>query len=178
MSNELEAKLRAAVKGALPTDMGRSKKVSVAALLRKIAAEYDGTAPTKATKKKYEAAGNAVLGKDTEELEKARSARNSLTSGVSTDDSETDAVVASAGKNAYRPEGSPLGCCMADPTSNGRMAWDFCVIMPLLAYLTLSMPFRMCFGNGEIPAAASSTHRYPTCPSPTKTRLPRQQRPR
>ena len=148
MGNELEAKLRAAVKGALPTDMGRSKKVAVAALLRKIAAEYDGTAPTKATKKKYEAAGGAIVGKDAEELEKTRSARNSLTGGVSMDDSETDAMVA-ASKNAYRPEGSPLGHCMADPTSNSRMAWDFCVIMPLLAYLTLSMPFRMCFGNGE-----------------------------
>jgi hypothetical protein len=149
----LDAKLRAAIKAALPTDMGRSKKVAVAALLRKIAAEYDGTAPAKATKKKYEAAGDAGVGKeDLDERLAVRASLNGLrhTSG-SGDDSEADAAVllnGLGGKNAYRAEGSPLGFCMADPTSNKRMAWDFCVIMPLLAYLTLSMPFRMCFGNG------------------------------
>jgi len=30
-----------------------------------------------------------------------------------------------------------------------KLAWDLGVITPLIAYLTLAMPFRMCFQNGN-----------------------------
>jgi hypothetical protein len=151
MSKELESKLRAAVQTVLPADMPKSKKVTAAGILRKIAAEVDGTAPAKATKKKFVAAGVASIGKadSMDDAERARlSSFEKLTSGVESEADEA-MLLNRSNKNAYRSEGSPLGYCMADPSANSRMAWDFFVIMPLLAYLTLSMPFRMCFGNGK-----------------------------
>ena len=45
-------------------------------------------------------------------------------------------------------------CLMANPQSGYRMSWDFAVIMPCLAYLTIMMPFRMCFGNEPPPDSA------------------------
>jgi hypothetical protein len=45
----------------------------------------------------------------------------------------------------------PPGFCMANPTSGYRMGWDFALIMPCLAYLTIVMPFRMCLGNEPVP---------------------------
>lgn len=151
MSKELEARLRTAVQTVLPTDLPKSKKNTAAGILRKIAAEIDGTAPAKATKKKYVAAGVASIGK-AESMDDAERARvRSLQKLGSEVESEADEAMLlhRSNKNAYRNEGSPLGYCMADPSANSRMAWDFFVIMPLLAYLTLSMPFRMCFSNGE-----------------------------
>mmetsp|Transcript_21226 Transcript_21226/g.27594 ORF Transcript_21226/g.27594 Transcript_21226/m.27594 type:complete len:450 (+) Transcript_21226:165-1514(+) len=36
---------------------------------------------------------------------------------------------------------------MFDPHDNKRLAWDFVFILPCLLYLTLVMPFRLCFMN-------------------------------
>ena len=41
--------------------------------------------------------------------------------------------------------------CMADPTSPGRMAWDFVLVIPLLAYLSIVMPFKLCMGYENAP---------------------------
>jgi len=43
-------------------------------------------------------------------------------------------------------KGRPQHTCMADPSHPRRMAWDFFVVIPLLAYLAVVMPFKMCFG--------------------------------
>ena len=40
---------------------------------------------------------------------------------------------------------------MADPTSPGRMAWDFVLVIPLLAYLSIVMPFKLCMGYENAP---------------------------
>ena len=34
-----------------------------------------------------------------------------------------------------------------DPTAPRRLAWDFVVILPLVVYLSVIMPFRICFAN-------------------------------
>jgi hypothetical protein len=39
---------------------------------------------------------------------------------------------------------------MWDPQTPGRMSWDFFLIIPLLVYLAVVMPFKMCF-NYESP---------------------------
>jgi hypothetical protein len=36
---------------------------------------------------------------------------------------------------------------MINPTKKFRMTWDLCLIMPFLLYLTVMMPFRLCFAN-------------------------------
>lgn len=36
---------------------------------------------------------------------------------------------------------------MINPTKKFRMTWDLCLIMPFLVYLTVMMPFRLCFAN-------------------------------
>jgi hypothetical protein len=65
-----EEAIRAAIAGTMPADPPKPKKVAVANLLRKIAAEYDGTAPgkSKASKKVKVSAGDAVAGADEDEL--------------------------------------------------------------------------------------------------------------
>jgi len=37
--------------------------------------------------------------------------------------------------------------CMVDPSSSQRLMWDFSVIMPCLMYLTIMMPYRLCFNH-------------------------------
>ena len=44
--------------------------------------------------------------------------------------------------------------CMANPHGHRRMAWDFAVIFPCLAYLTIVMPYRLCFHH-EVSANAA-----------------------
>ena len=138
-----EVKLRAAIKDALPENLQPKKKVQVAEMLRKIASEYDGLmckalVPLKkkgATKKKKVRAGDAVAGFsiDSVDLEEA---------------GDLDPAMRAA-TNPYGKDGAALGCFMADPQEPKRMMWDFMVIMPCLAYLTMMMPFRMTFNNGE-----------------------------
>ena len=36
---------------------------------------------------------------------------------------------------------------MINPKNKFRMIWDLGLIMPLLVYLTILMPFRLCFDN-------------------------------
>ena len=36
---------------------------------------------------------------------------------------------------------------MLSPVHTPRLAWDLAVITPLMAYLTIIMPFRICFNN-------------------------------
>jgi len=50
-------------------------------------------------------------------------------------------------QEAADQEQQKAGCLMFDPTTARRLSWDLCVILPLLAYLTVMMPFRMCFEN-------------------------------
>jgi hypothetical protein len=53
--------------------------------------------------------------------------------------------------------------CMWDPSSSSRLAWDFTVIMPCLVYLTIMMPYRLCFNHAvrttTKPAVLFTTHR-------------------
>jgi hypothetical protein len=42
------------------------------------------------------------------------------------------------------PEQTP-GTCMFDPFSSKRTAWDLLIILPCLMYLTVMMPYRLCF---------------------------------
>jgi|MDSY01.1.fsa_nt_gb hypothetical protein len=37
--------------------------------------------------------------------------------------------------------------CMINPKKRFRMFWDICLVMPLLLYLLVVMPFRLCFMN-------------------------------
>jgi hypothetical protein len=39
---------------------------------------------------------------------------------------------------------------MISPKGSFRLIWDFCVITPLLIYLAVMMPFRLCFANEPI----------------------------
>jgi len=145
-SKDLEEKIRAAIAGTMPADPPKAKKVAVANLLRKIAAEYDGTEPTKsrATKKKRQAAADAVVGLDDDEKEEALAAR------VSAEVDEKLLAAAVPLTNPFGRQNKPeLGFLMFDPQAPKRMMWDFAVIMPCLGYLTLIMPFRMCFANGN-----------------------------
>mmetsp|Transcript_29838 Transcript_29838/g.35188 ORF Transcript_29838/g.35188 Transcript_29838/m.35188 type:complete len:811 (-) Transcript_29838:159-2591(-) len=43
---------------------------------------------------------------------------------------------------------------MIEPNSRNKLAWDLGVITPLIAYLTLGMPFRMCFQNTAVGSMA------------------------
>ena len=168
-----EPKIRAALKEVVPADLKKKKLFEVASILRRIANEYDGgsgaatpVVSKKATRKVKERAGDAVVGLTDDELEAGRSkaVQGSRVNSVegTEDGDEEELVVAKGGRGAYRKEGPPLGCCMADPQSPKRMMWDFLVIMPLLAYLTIMMPFRMCFGNGAIKLSRVSPHHAPS----------------
>ena len=39
---------------------------------------------------------------------------------------------------------------MFDPTGSWRISWDIAIIMPILCYLTVMLPFRMCFENEPV----------------------------
>jgi len=43
------------------------------------------------------------------------------------------------------PYQSTKHACMFDPFSSHRTAWDLCFILPCLLYLTVMMPYRLCF---------------------------------
>lgn len=36
---------------------------------------------------------------------------------------------------------------MINPKGRFRLTWDFCIVTPLLLYLAVMMPFRLCFAN-------------------------------
>ena len=40
---------------------------------------------------------------------------------------------------------------MINPRNQFRMTWDIAIIMPLLVYLMVMMPFRLCFANEAKP---------------------------
>jgi len=40
---------------------------------------------------------------------------------------------------------------MINPKSSFRMTWDLAALLPLLLYLTVMMPFRLCFANDPKP---------------------------
>ena len=39
---------------------------------------------------------------------------------------------------------------MINPKNSFRMTWDLAVLLPLLLYLTIMMPFRLCFVNDPV----------------------------
>ena len=36
---------------------------------------------------------------------------------------------------------------MLNPRNKFRITWDLCIVFPLLIYLAILLPFRLCFGN-------------------------------
>jgi len=78
------------------------------------------------------------------------SAENVLSAATSeAGDMDMDGPGSGAPQNPYgQKKNQPEpGCLMFNPTSPGRLSWDFMVILPCLAYLTVMMPFRMTFAN-------------------------------
>ena len=63
--------------------------------------------------------------------------------------SKSDTILDNDREETLRQQTQPT--CMFDPNSSRRVAWDLGVILPCLAYLTIVMPFRLCFGNGTLP---------------------------
>lgn len=48
---------------------------------------------------------------------------------------------------AMRPQQMPQGPMMLNPRGSKRMAWDFGVVIPLLIYMIVLLPFRMLLNN-------------------------------
>ena len=89
------------------------------------------------------------------EPERQKSLDGFLTSDI---DEEAKARSAKEARKAFygvRGEAAKRSPCLFDPNSARRLSWDILVILPMLAYLTLAMPFQMCFGNGTFVSQSS-----------------------
>jgi len=100
--------------------------------------------------------GGVTMLKDTGRLESAAVIASPISSALpSASPSERELILrelgSPGGKDELEMKQKAPGCLMANPSSIKRMAWDFVLIMPCLAYLTIVMPFRMCLGNEPIP---------------------------
>jgi hypothetical protein len=51
------------------------------------------------------------------------------------------------GEEVEKPVLNDSDAWMINPTKKFRMTWDLSLIMPFLIYLTVMMPFRLCFAN-------------------------------
>jgi len=146
------AKLRSLVGSAVSDDLSKAHRLKLAAHLRKLAAEYEQSAklPDSAemrdARKSREGPNSRDAGAAAGSLTSLDGEGGSPAQKIKRSDSKRDSI---RSLNPYEKDdgAAPLGWCMTDPRDGKRMSWDFLAIMPSLAYLTIMMPFRMCFVN-------------------------------
>ena len=85
-------------------------------------------------------------------LELAPPRKRILSTDTTISQEEENAARASAVRKARQAfaDAKPFGAqkrspCLFDPADSKRMAWDIFVIIPMLVYLTMMMPYQMCF---------------------------------